>query len=146
MHRDGSGIRRLSVNKDGDYLPHCLDDGTIGYTRWEYHEQNLTQIQSLWSVRPDGTWADALFKQHLNDPWAMEDVRSVPGTPQRKYVAIAAGHHTLPAGPLVVVTAAAGLNNPAGIRIVTPDVTPPEGGMSGEPVDEGGVRAMAAIT
>ena len=47
MHADGSGIRRLSVNKDGDYLPHCLDDGTIGYTRWEYHERNLTQIQSL---------------------------------------------------------------------------------------------------
>ena len=91
-------------------------------------------------MRPDGTWADALFKQHLNDPWAMEDVRSVPGTPQRKFVAIAAGHHTLPAGPVVVVTAAAGLNNPAGIRIVTPDVTPPEGGMSGKPVAEGGVR------
>ncbi len=140
MRGDGSGIRRLSVNKDGDYLPHCLDDGTIGYTRWEYHERNLTQIQSLWTVRPDGTWADALFKQHLNDPWALEDVRSIPGSQQRKYVAIAAGHHTLAAGPIVVVTAAMGLNNPAGIRIVTPDVTPPEGGMSGTPVDEGGVR------
>ncbi|MEI7745846.1 MAG: FAD-dependent oxidoreductase, partial [Chloroflexota bacterium] len=46
MQADGSGIRRLSVNKDGDYLPHCLDDGTIGYTRWEYQERNLTQIQS----------------------------------------------------------------------------------------------------
>ena len=89
----------MSVNKDGDYLPHCLDDGTIGYTRWEYQERNLTQIQSLWFVRPDGTWADALFKQHMNDPWALEDVRSIPGTPQRKFVAIAAGHHTLAAGP-----------------------------------------------
>ncbi|MHB8974265.1 MAG: HzsA-related protein [Pirellulaceae bacterium] len=140
MQPDGSGIRRLSVNKDGDYLPHCLDDGTIGYTRWEYHERNLTQIQSLWFVRPDGTWADALFKQHLNNPWALEDVRSIPGSRQRQFVAIAAGHHTLAAGPIVTISAAAGLNSPAGIRIVTPGVTPPEGGMSGTPVAEGGVR------
>ncbi len=139
MHPDGSQIRRLSANKDGDYLPHCLDDGTIGYTRWEYQERNLTQIQSLWFVRPDGTWADALFKQHMNNPWALEDVRSIPNTPGRKFVAIAAGHHTLAAGPVVVVSATSGLNNPAGLRIVTPGVTPPEGGMSGTPVDEGGV-------
>ena len=140
MDADGSAIRRLSVNKDGDYMPHCLDDGTIGYTRWEYQERNLTQIQSLWFVRPDGTWADALFKQHMNDPWALEDVRSIPGVRQRKFVAIAAGHHTLAAGPIVVISATAGLNNPAGIRIVTPGVKPPEGGMSGAPVAEGGVH------
>jgi len=140
MRLDGSNIRRLSVNKDGDYLPHCLDDGTIGYTRWEYQERNLTQIQSLWIVRPDGTWADALFKQHLNDPWALEDVRSVPGTGNRKHVAIAAGHHTLAAGPVVVITPSGGMNDPKAIRIVTPGVVPPEGGMSGSPVAEGGVR------
>jgi mono/diheme cytochrome c family protein len=139
MRPDGSAIRRLSVNKDGDYLPHCLDDGTIGYTRWEYHERGLTQIQSLWTVRPDGTWADAIFKQHLNDPWAMEDVRSVPGTGNRKLVAIAAGHHTLAAGPVVVITPSVGMNDPRAIRIVTPGVQPPEGGMSGLPVAEGGV-------
>ena len=28
MKPDGTGIRRLSANKDGDYLPHTLDDGT----------------------------------------------------------------------------------------------------------------------
>ena len=82
MRPDGSDIRRLSVTKDGDYLPHCLDDGTIGYTRWEYQERSWANIQSLWTVRPDGTGADALFKQHLNNPWALEDVRSIPGTQQ----------------------------------------------------------------
>lgn len=140
MRPDGGNIRRLSVNKDGDYLPHCLDDGTIGYTRWEYQERNLTQIQSLWFVRPDGTWADALFKQHLNDPWALEDVRSIPGTGNRQFSSIAAGHHTLACGPVVVITPGVGLNDPAAIRIVTPGVTPPEGGMSGTAVPDGGVR------
>lgn len=136
MRPDGSGIRRLSVNKDGDYLPHALDNGMIGYTRWEYHERSWAYIQSIWAVRPDGTGADALFKQHFVDPWALEDVRSIPGS--GKLVATAAGHHTLAAGPLVVVNHAMGVNEPRGIGIVSPHLMPPEGGMDGVPVPEGG--------
>lgn len=136
---DGSNIRWMSVSKDGDYLPHCLDDGTIGYTRWEYQERNWANIQSTWTIRPDGTGADALFKQHINNPWAIEDARSIPRTAGHKLVAVAAGHHTLAAGPVVVVTPAVGMNDSRGIRIVTPGVLPPEGGMSGWAVDEGGV-------
>lgn len=137
LRGDGSGIRRLSATKDGDYLPHTLDDGTIGYTRWEYQERGWAHIQSLWTIRPDGTRADALFKQHLNEPWALEDARSIPGS--RKLVAVATGHHTLPAGPVVIIDPQVGMNTPAGIRIVTPGVRPPEGGMSGKPVPAGGV-------
>ncbi|MCL4202337.1 MAG: discoidin domain-containing protein [Pirellulaceae bacterium] len=136
---DGSDIRHMSGSKDGDYLPHCLDDGTIGYTRWEYQERGWAHIQSLWFIRPDGTGADALFKQHLNDPWALEDVRSIPGCGSNKLAAIATGHHTLAAGPVVVITPTAGMNDPRAIRIVTPGVLPPEGGMSGRPVEQGGV-------
>jgi len=138
MRPDGSGVRRLSVNKDGDYLPHALDDGTIAYTRWEYQERSWAYIQSIWTVRPDGTQADALFKQHFVDPWALEDVRSIADS--SKLVAIAAGHHTLAVGPLVVINPALGINEPRGIAIVTPDVKPPEGGMDGVAVAEGGVR------
>ena len=80
MRPDGSQLRRMSVTKDGDYLPHTLADGTVGYTRWEYQERGWANIQSLWFIRPDGTGADALFKQHFNDPWAVEDCRSIPGS------------------------------------------------------------------
>jgi hypothetical protein len=137
MRPDGTNIRRLTVTKDGDYLPHTLDDGTIGYTRWEYQERGWANIQSLWFVRPDGTGADALFKQHFNDPWAVEECRSIPGT--NALVGVAAGHHTLPAGPVILITPRQGINNPRGIRIVTPGVMPPEGGMTGTAVPEGGV-------
>ncbi len=137
MKPDGSQIRRLSVNKDGDYLPHTLDDGTIAYTRWEYHERSWAYIQSIWTIRPDGTGADAVFKQHFVNPWALEETRSVPGS--RQLVAVAAGHHTLPVGPIVLVDTMAGINNPQGMTIVTPNVKPPEGGMDGLPVPEGGV-------
>ncbi len=136
---DGSEIRQMSVSKDGDYLPHTLADGTIGYTRWEYQERSWAQIQSVWFIRPDGTGADALFKQHLNDPWAIEDARSIPNRETHQLVAVACGHHTLAAGPVVVVTPSVAMNDPAAIRIVTPGVHPPEGGMSGTAVDEGGV-------
>ena len=134
---DGSGLRRLSANKDGDYLPHTLDDGTIGYTRWEYHERSWAYIQAPWFIRPDGTGADAIFKQHFVNPWAIEDARSIPDS--RQLVAVAAGHHTLAAGPVVVINHHLGINNPRGIRIVTPGVKPPEGGMDGATVPQGGV-------
>jgi hypothetical protein len=138
MKSDGTGIRRLSVNKDGDYLPHTLDDGSIGYLRWEYHERSWAFIQSIWMIRPDGTGADAVFKQHFVNPWSLEDTRSIPGS--KKLVCIAAGHHTLAAGPLVVVDPSLGINEPKGISIVTPDVKPPEGGMDGVPAVEGGTQ------
>lgn len=137
MRPDGSNIRRLSVTKDGDYLPHTLADGTIGYTRWEYLERGWAHIQSLWTIRPDGTGADALFKQHLNDPWAVEDCRSIPNS--HRLVGIATGHHTLPAGPVIIIDPRQGMNSARAIRIVTPGVLPPEGGMSGSTVPEGGV-------
>jgi hypothetical protein len=139
MRPDGSNIRQMSVSKDGDYLPHTLNDGTIAYTRWEYQERGWAHTQSIWVIRPDGTGADALFKQHLNNPWALEDMRSIPGGGSSKLVAIATGHHTLAAGPVVVITPSVGMNSSKAIRIVTPGVKPPEGGMSGTPVDAGGV-------
>lgn len=137
MRPDGRDVRRLSANKDGDYLPHTLADGTIGYTRWEYHERSWAYIQAPWIIRPDGTGADAIFKQHFVNPWAIEDARSIPQS--EKLVAVAAGHHTLAAGPVVVVNHSLGINNSRGIGIVTPGVKPPEGGMDGVPVPEGGV-------
>jgi mono/diheme cytochrome c family protein len=137
MRPDGGNVRRMSVTKDGDYLPHTLDDGTIGYTRWEYQERGWAHIQSLWTIRPDGTGADALFKQHLNDPWAVEECRSLPGS--TRLVGIATGHHTLPAGPVVLINPRDGMNSPRGIQIVTPGVVPPEGGMTGRAVPQGGV-------
>lgn len=144
MRADGSGIRRLSVTKDGDYLPHALADGSIAYTRWEYQERGWAHIQSIWTVRPDGTGADAVFKQHLNDPWALEESKSIPGSP--KLLAIATGHHTLPVGTLVIVDPRGGLNDPAGIAIVTPGIEPPEGGMNGRVVREGGVPGRGGFS
>ena len=137
---DGTGLRWLSYNKDGDYQPHVFNDGTIGYCRWEYQERAWATLQSVWYMRPDGTGADALFKQHLDNPWALENTREIPmSTGDRKFVSIAAAHHTLACGPVCILSPNVSLNDSAAISIVTPGVFPPEGGMSGTPVPEGGV-------
>ena len=143
MRPNGTNIRRMSVTKDGDYLPHALDDGTIGYTRWEYEQRGWAHIQSLWTIRPDGTGADALFKQHLSNPWAVEDCRSIPGS--NTFVGVAAGHHTLAAGPVIIINPRDGMNSSKGIRIVTPGILPPEGIMSGSAIPQGGVMGASGF-
>ncbi len=133
---DGSGIRRLSVNKDGDYMPYTLDNGMIAFTRWEYQERGFAYIHSIWVIRPDGTGADALYGQHMENPWALIGVRSIPNS--NKLIALASGHHTLAVGSLITIDPSLGINNPSGIGMISPKLMPPQGGMDGVPVPQGG--------
>jgi len=140
---DGTGLRWLSYNKDGDYMPHVLLDGTIAYCRWEYQERDWATLHSVWTINPDGTGARALFKQHLDDPWNFSRTREIPvrSSGQRKYVSIATGHHTLATGTVCILVPNRGLNDAVSIEIVTPGAQPPQGGMTGSPVKEGGVMS-----
>jgi hypothetical protein len=133
---DGRNVRQLSDNKDIDRYPHTLDNGLIAYTRWEYQERHFLEVHALWTIRPDGTMADALFNQHLRAPYGLRDTRSIPGSSQ--LVSIATGHHTFAYGPVVAIDPQVGINDPAAIRIITPRVAPQEGPMAGTPVAEGG--------
>ncbi len=137
LSADGSKLRQWTDSKDIDRYPHSLDDGRIAYTHWEYQERHFMEVHAPWTARPDGTMADALFKHHMRAPCGLRDTRSVPGS--SKLVSIATGHHTFAYGPVVVVDPAQGMNNEAGLRIVTPGVKPQEGPMAGRPVDDGGV-------
>lgn len=136
---DGKTIRRLTVNKDYDRYPHSLDNGLIAFLRWDYAERQFFSCHSIWTVRPDGTMADALYKSHVQaSPYSLRDARSIPGTD--KLVAIACGHHNLAEGAVTIVDPNAGVNNAAGMRYVTPRVSPTEGGYGRvPPVAEGGV-------
>ena len=144
MRPDGTGIRRLSVEQ-GRRLPAAL-------TRRRHHRLsragNTTSAvgPSSSPSGPSGLTAPAptrIFKQHFVNPWALEDTRSIPGS--SKLVCVAAGHHTLAVGPLVVTDPSVGINEPRGITIVTPDVKPPEGGMDGVPAPEGGARDRGGL-
>ncbi|MHC4202256.1 MAG: HzsA-related protein, partial [Planctomycetota bacterium] len=121
---DRKHIRRLTNQKDVDMHPHLFDNGLVGYLRWEYQERHFWDVHSVWTVRPDGTMSDALFKQHFGAPTSVRDARSIPGT--RKLVAIAAGHHCFPIGPVVILDPGKGLNNEAGVEILTRGPQPQE--------------------
>jgi hypothetical protein len=135
---DGRQIQRLTYNKDVDRYPHCLNSGLIGYMRWDYQERFWQWPHALWTIRPDGTMNDGLFKVHFNDPQSVREPRSIPGS--QKLVVIACGHHSPPEGAVAVVEPSRGVNNPTGLRYVTPTCSPLEGGLGSSPtVAEGGV-------
>jgi hypothetical protein len=129
-------VIRLNDNKDIDRYPHSLDNGQIAYTRWEYQERHFFETHAVWTMRPDGTMADAVFNQHLRAPYSLRDIRSVPGSEQ--LIAIASGHHTLAYGPVVLLDARRGINDSQSLEIVTPNVKPQEGPMSGHEILSGG--------
>jgi len=134
---DGTRIQRLTYNKDVDRYPHCLSNGLIGYMRWDYQERFWQWPHALWTIRPDGTMNDGLFKVHFNDPQSVREPRSIPGS--QKLVVIACGHHSPPEGAVAVVDPSFGVNNPVGLRYVTPACSPLEGGLGSSPtVAEGG--------
>ena len=135
---DRRTIRRLANHKDIDMHPHLLDNGLIAYLRWEYQERDFWDTHSVWTMRPDGTMPDALFKQHLPYPTSVREARSVPGT--TSLVAIAAGHHCYPVGPIVRLNPGEGMNHPESIDIVAMGSPPQERAMAGSSVPEGGVR------
>ena len=124
LSKDRKRIRRLTNQKDVDMHPHLLDNGLIGYLRWEYQERHFWDVHSVWTVKPDGTMSDAAFKQHLGAPLSVRDARSIPGT--SKMVAIAAGHHALPKGPVVILNPSAGINEQKGIEMLTIGSRPQE--------------------
>ena len=135
---DGRRVERLTYNKDVDRYPHCLNNGLIGYMRWDYQERFWQWPHALWTIRPDGTMNDALFKTHLADPQSVREPRSIPGSD--KLVVIATGHHAPPEGAVAVVDPSQGVNNPQGLHYVTPLCSPLEGGLGSCPtVAEGGV-------
>lgn len=140
---NGTGLLRLSDNKDIDRYPHALDNGLIGYTRWEYQERHFTEVHALWTVHPDGTMADALFNQHMRAPWGLRDTRSIPGS--NRLVSIATGHHTLAYGPVVLIDPSHGPNEARGLQVLTPHTVPQEGPPTGRPVPEGGVPEKGGL-
>ncbi|MCR4415654.1 MAG: hypothetical protein NUV77_24850, partial [Thermoguttaceae bacterium] len=143
LRRAEGRVEKLTDSKDIDRYPHSLDDGRIAYTHWEYQERHFMEVHALWTIRPDGTMSDALFKHHLRAPLGLRDTRSIPGS--MKLVSIAAGHHTFAYGPVVVVDPARGTNQVAGLSIVTPGVKPQEGPMAGAPVAQGGVNDAGGL-
>ena len=68
MNRDGAEIRQLSANYLNDFTPSVLNDGRIIYTRWEYVDRAACPIQSLWTIKPDGTGLSGYYGNRVISP------------------------------------------------------------------------------
>lgn len=138
---DGEVIR-LTYSPDDDAYPFVLNDGRVVYMRWNYQERGVDEEFSLWVVRPDGSGNDGLYRVHINDQYiiqALKDARPIPGT--RKLVAMGSSHRCGNEGMVAIGDLSAGINNPEGIRSVTPYHSAIGRGVGSlmRPVEEGGV-------
>ena len=120
-------IRLISHNNEPDWTPSLLDDGRILYSRWEYTDKALWRIQSLWTVRPDGTQHAAFYGNQSVWPDHLGEARPIPGSHDR-VLFTGLAHHNYFAGSLGTIDPAQGSNYPAGLRQITSEIAWPECG------------------
>ena len=126
MDADGGNIRCLSDGPVTEIAPRVLDDGRVIYMRWEYVDKGFGNVQSLWSMRPDGSGSAHVYKSDVILPAGMVDARSIPGS--TRIVTIGAPHCGMSAGPVVLVDNRLDRRSAVSMTNITPELAYP--GMS----------------
>jgi hypothetical protein len=120
MNTQGASMRCLSGGQFTELDPRVLADGRVVYMRWEYVDKGFGNVQSLWSVRPDGSGVDHVYKNSVVLPAAMIHARSIPGS--RKLITIATAHGGAPAGPVVIVDNRRSRRSADAMTNITPEI------------------------
>lgn len=136
---DGSNPHPISFHETHEWDPVVLNDGRLLYTRWDYVDRHAVYYQQLWSARPDGTGVAAFFGNNTFNPVGTWEGRPIPGSDL--VMATAAAHHAMTAGSIITLDVSKGVDGPAPVTRLTPDVLFPE---SEFPVQ--GWHAPAGIT
>ncbi len=123
---DGGGrsVRRLCHLESNEWTPAVLEDGRILFTQWDYVNRHEALFHGLWAVRPDGTGVAHVYGNYTPNPCAVAQARPLPGS--TRLVAIAAAHHSIPCGSLILVDPARGEDGEGPLTRLTPDVCFPE--------------------
>jgi len=130
---DGRNVYLISYNGEPDFVPSLLADGSVIYSRWEYTDKALWRVQSLWTVRPDGTNVAAFWGNQSIWPDHVAQPRQIPGS--RRVMFCGVGHHDWWSGCVGILDPDKGTNFPHGLTKVTRDLPWPECGNG--PVDPG---------
>ena len=93
MNPDGTGVRRLCFDQDGNWHPVVMENGRVMYTRWEYTDSAHYYSRVLMTMNPDGTDQKAYYGSNSYWPNSMFFARPVPGHPS-KFVSTITGHHS----------------------------------------------------
>jgi len=119
MNADGSDIKRIEFSTLACMSPYVLDDGSILFMRWEYNDKSLFDLQSLWTINPDGTRVQLFYGNTITNPNTIWQAKSIPGT--QKVLATLGPHHGNPVGAVGIIDRSLGTENPAAITNLTPE-------------------------
>ena len=120
MERDGTGVTRLSANIVNDFTPSVLEDGRVLYSRWEYVDKPAIPIQSLWTIRPDGTGLAGFYGNRVLSPATFMEARSIPGS--GLILCVLTSHNGPCRGAIGAIDISRGNNAAAAIQNLTPEV------------------------
>ncbi len=129
MFPDGSDIVQISSHETNEWHPSVDNDGMILYTRWDYVDRGSNQAHHLWRTTPDGRdpreVSGNMRHAFYTTPHMEVTARAIPGS--RRYVAVAAPHHGVAYGPIILVDPAVRDDGRMSqVRRVTPEQTFPE--------------------
>lgn len=107
-------IAQLSYHETNEMQPSIDNDGLIVYTRWDYIDRDYNAAHHMWTCYPDGrdprapsgnyplphVWGGA--KKRGWRPNSHGAIRAIPEI-NNKYIAIAANHHSMAPGKLIVL-------------------------------------------
>ncbi len=120
MDADGKNMRCLSGGPVNEMSPTVMDDGRVIYTRWEYVDKGFGNVQSLWSMNPDGSGSAHVYKNDVILPAGMINARSIPDS--QRIVTVAAPHCGLSVGPIVLVDNRLNRRTAEGMTNITPEL------------------------
>jgi len=120
MDADGKNVRCISDGQFTELDPVVMNDGRVIYMRWEYVDKGFGNVQSLWSVHPDGSYPDHVYKNTVVLPAGMVDARCIPGS--QRIVTIGAPHCGSPVGPVILVDNRAHRRTAEAMTNVTPEI------------------------
>lgn len=119
MERDGTDIKRLSWANLSEWKPSVMSDGRILWTRSEYLDKGADFGHTLWTIRPDGTYASLLYGN--NTPNCYSQAHEIPGTNEILCTLMSHGDH---GGPVALIDRGKGPFDSTAITNITPDTRP----------------------
>lgn len=118
MDGDGRHVRRLAIDQVHALYPQLMADGRVTYTRWDYNDRGQNFPHPVFSMLPDGRDQRAFYGGNSWFPTSLLHTRGIPGS--HKAMSIAAGHHTIQQGKLVILDTRAGRDEGAGMSFIAP--------------------------
>ena len=92
VNKDGSDLRRLTFDQEGNWSPTLMENGRVMYQRWEYTDSSHYFSRILLTMNPDGTDQKAFYGSNSYWPNSIFDPRQIPGK-SSQFIGTVCGHH-----------------------------------------------------